>query len=246
VLESLGMPEFNRTWRRMSAHILATVYWAAQDSKALRALLNEIGTERDREWPVFDTAVALGLGRCALLEGRGADADTALTKACELWRRWRMPTFTGDPRISLAMLRLRQGDRVAAWEAFEPVLEELVAEDCLGPLLLEPREPLDRVLELVPAARRAAPAVRELLERLARWRVAESPARYSEPDCPLRLLSPREREVLERVAAGDSNKLIARALGLSTHTVKRHVANILGKLDVPSRSAAAARYRAQH
>jgi LuxR family maltose regulon positive regulatory protein len=57
-------------------------------------------------------------------------------------------------------------------------------------------------------------------------------------------LSSRELEVLERIAAGDSNKLIARAFDLSTHTVKRHVANILDKLDLNSRGQAAAWYRA--
>ena len=50
-------------------------------------------------------------------------------------------------------------------------------------------------------------------------------------------------EVLAHIAAGDSNKLIARYLDLSPHTVKRHVANILGKLGVASRGQAAARYR---
>jgi len=58
-------------------------------------------------------------------------------------------------------------------------------------------------------------------------------------------LSAREREVLARIAAGDSNKLIARAFDLSPHTVKRHVANILDKLGVSSRSQAAAWYRAR-
>jgi LuxR family maltose regulon positive regulatory protein len=42
-------------------------------------------------------------------------------------------------------------------------------------------------------------------------------------------ISPREMEVLELIAAGESNKIIARRLDLSPHTVKRHVANILGK-----------------
>lgn len=54
------------------------------------------------------------------------------------------------------------------------------------------------------------------------------------------MLSQREREVLQRIAAGDSNKMIARALSLSPHTVKRHVANILDKLGARSRSQAAA------
>ncbi|HIV73178.1 MAG TPA: LuxR C-terminal-related transcriptional regulator [Candidatus Aquabacterium excrementipullorum] len=55
-------------------------------------------------------------------------------------------------------------------------------------------------------------------------------------------LSTRELEVLARLAAGDSNKLIARAFDLSPHTVKRHVANILDKLGVDSRGQAAAWY----
>ncbi len=58
-------------------------------------------------------------------------------------------------------------------------------------------------------------------------------------------LSEREREVLERMACGDSNKVIARTFDLSPHTVKRHVANILGKLGVETRGQAAARWR-QH
>jgi LuxR family transcriptional regulator, maltose regulon positive regulatory protein len=57
-------------------------------------------------------------------------------------------------------------------------------------------------------------------------------------------LTVRELEVLACIAAGDSNKLVARALALSLHTVKRHVANILGKLDVQTRGQAAAWYRA--
>lgn len=57
------------------------------------------------------------------------------------------------------------------------------------------------------------------------------------------LLSQREREVLERMAAGDSNKVIARTLDISPHTVKRHVANILDKLALASRGQAAAWWR---
>ena len=49
--------------------------------------------------------------------------------------------------------------------------------------------------------------------------------------------------MLACIAAGDSNKLIARALDLSPHTVKRHVANILAKLALDSRGQAAAWHR---
>ena len=53
-------------------------------------------------------------------------------------------------------------------------------------------------------------------------------------------LSAREREVLALIAQGASNAAIAERLHLSDHTVKRHVANILLKLDLPTRAAAAA------
>lgn len=53
-------------------------------------------------------------------------------------------------------------------------------------------------------------------------------------------LSDREIEVLGLVAQGLTNQQIATALTLSPHTVHRHVAHILTKLDLPTRSAAAA------
>ncbi len=53
-------------------------------------------------------------------------------------------------------------------------------------------------------------------------------------------LTPREREVLRLLAQGLTNRQIAERLVVSEHTVHRHVANILRKLDVSSRTAAAA------
>ena len=53
-------------------------------------------------------------------------------------------------------------------------------------------------------------------------------------------LTARELEVLRLIAAGHTNKAIAEALCLSGRTIDRHVSNILGKLDVPSRAAATA------
>ena len=53
-------------------------------------------------------------------------------------------------------------------------------------------------------------------------------------------LTAREVEVLRLVAAGRSNHQIAAALVLSEKTVARHLSNIFGKLDVGSRTAAAA------
>jgi DNA-binding NarL/FixJ family response regulator len=53
-------------------------------------------------------------------------------------------------------------------------------------------------------------------------------------------LTPRELEVLAAMADGASNKMIARRLGISFHTVKFHVAAILAKLDADSRTEAVA------
>lgn len=53
-------------------------------------------------------------------------------------------------------------------------------------------------------------------------------------------LSPRELEVLRLVAAGKTNKQIARDLGVSDKTIDRHVSNIFAKLEVSSRAAATA------
>jgi DNA-binding NarL/FixJ family response regulator len=59
-------------------------------------------------------------------------------------------------------------------------------------------------------------------------------------------LTPREREVLRLVAAGLSNREIAAVLFVSVSTVKRHLSTILGKLDLPSRSAATAYAHTHH
>jgi ATP/maltotriose-dependent transcriptional regulator MalT len=53
-------------------------------------------------------------------------------------------------------------------------------------------------------------------------------------------LTTREVEVLRLIANGLSNHAIAERLRISEHTVHRHVANTLSKLDVASRSAAVA------
>lgn len=52
-------------------------------------------------------------------------------------------------------------------------------------------------------------------------------------------LTPREAEVLELVACGQRNKLIARRLQLSEHTVKLHIHNIMSKIGATNRTEAA-------
>jgi DNA-binding NarL/FixJ family response regulator len=64
--------------------------------------------------------------------------------------------------------------------------------------------------------------------------------RAAAPDPRPAGLSPRELEVLRLLAAGHTNKRIARELGLSSKTVDRHLGNIFDKLQVHTRSAATA------
>ena len=57
---------------------------------------------------------------------------------------------------------------------------------------------------------------------------------------PVGRLTDREREVLSHVAAGETNREIAAAVGISEHTVARHLSSIFDKLGVTSRTAASA------
>jgi two-component system, NarL family, response regulator LiaR len=83
------------------------------------------------------------------------------------------------------------------------------------------------------AATGAATLSPDLLARLTR-------ALRPEPAAdPMRQLSPREREVLDLIASGCSNRQIARQLDIGEQTVKTHVSSILTKLDLRDRVQAA-------
>lgn len=69
--------------------------------------------------------------------------------------------------------------------------------------------------------------------------VLPAPAALSSPVRELpEPLTPREREVLQMISAGLGNKEIAGRLSISEHTVKFHVASILGKLGASTRTEA--------
>jgi len=135
---------------------------------------------------------------------------------------------------------LQQGKKAEAWAAFRPAYEEVLAERAIGLLLLESRSIVNELLELVPHEARRTAQHTALLADWGQWNTAgPSPGRAS----LLSPLSEREYEVLAQVAGGSSNKHIARELSLSLHTVKRHIANILDKLNCDSRGQAADLFR---
>ena len=90
-----------------------------------------------------------------------------------------------------------------------------------------------------------APRLREAIRAAAAGQSQFSPEvatalvyAISRPQSPEHLTD-RELEVLRHLAAGESNKEIARLLQISETTVKTHVKKVMSKLDVPSRTQAA-------
>ena len=67
---------------------------------------------------------------------------------------------------------------------------------------------------------------------------AKATARRGAGEIPTEPLTPRELEILAMMAEGMRNRAIAQRLGISTHTVKFHIAAILDKLNARSRTEA--------
>lgn len=108
------------------------------------------------------------------------------------------------------------------------------------------REALKRALSETLTRIIARENLDALMGQLLQQRAApRAPCVQPEPPC-CALLTAREREILNCITRGDSNKAIARTFDLSLHTVKRHVANILGKLGVSSRTQAAMLMHPRH
>ncbi|MFV8835660.1 alpha/beta fold hydrolase [Aquisalimonas sp. APHAB1-3] len=80
-----------------------------------------------------------------------------------------------------------------------------------------------------------------LVELILDFLAGRQPATQRHPSMPGGELSTREREVLQHLAGGASNKAIATALGISVGTVERHVSNIYGKLPAHGRADLALR-----
>jgi DNA-binding NarL/FixJ family response regulator len=144
---------------------------------------------------------------------------------------------------SEATLAAGRGEHDPARRSFEDAIDLLAA--CNAPF-----ETACVRLDLATALRalgRNEAARRELEAALAAFRkldAAHQAARAeamlgTRADGPLGELSRRELEVLVLIAEGLTNGEIAERLVLSEHTVHRHVANLLRKLGLPSRAAAA-------
>jgi two-component system nitrate/nitrite response regulator NarL len=78
------------------------------------------------------------------------------------------------------------------------------------------------------------PSLTPILARMAQGKIPKA----NKEDLS-QILTPREYEILSHLAKGQSNKVIARHLGISDGTVKLHVKSILRKLNLQSRVEAA-------
>ncbi|MCZ6707606.1 MAG: alpha/beta fold hydrolase [Chloroflexi bacterium] len=139
---------------------------------------------------------------------------------------------------------------------------ELVAPDVTAPTLVlhVAADPLEefaggqRLAALIPGARLLSldgtdhllranqPETETFVAELVNFVGAPAEAK---PTSPASELTPREREVIELLARGDSNQEIAHALGLSVRTVERHVENLYRKIAARGRADAIA-YALRH
>ncbi|MGY4829615.1 LuxR C-terminal-related transcriptional regulator [Sphaerotilaceae bacterium SBD11-9] len=190
-------------------------------------------------WRVVDAYAACHAGR--------------MDEACTLWTQAldeevRVHIFgqSMEMRLLLAAAHVDAQRLDAAVEALRPALQRMQSGGEHGMALTAGPRALQTLAGAAWGTRLAPHEQQVLAEWLAALQALRGgPGAAAEATVPVggggdTLLSPREFEVLQRIAAGDSNKLIARAFDLSPHTVKRHVANILDKLGVASRGQAAA------
>ena len=181
--------------------------------------------------------------------GEHERAEDSLRQLREIATRARTRPLLAALRSSEGTLAAVRGDNEAARRSFEDALDLLTASDArfeAARVRLDLASSLSaighhdramREIESAVADFRALGAHTELVR--AETMLSKHGKKADMANTPLEGLSKRELEVLGLVAEGLTNHEIARRLVLSEHTVNRHVANILRKLGMPTRAAAA-------
>jgi DNA-binding NarL/FixJ family response regulator len=192
---------------------------------------------------IAEDAVLLREGLARLLEEGGfevvdaVDNGEALLRAVERHRPdvcvvdVRMPPTFSDEGVRAALVIRRQWPEVALLMLSQYVEEryavDLIAGDSRGiGYLLKDR--VADVREFLEALRRVAEGGAALDPEV----VTQLLVRSGKQD-PIGQLSPREREVLELMAEGRTNGLIAEALVVTEGAVEKHVTSIFNKLGLP-------------
>ena len=167
---------------------------------------------------------------CRELEDVARSFDTGVPGAMAVQARGAVELATGDAQAALGSLR----HAFDVWQRIEAPYAIARVRVLLGVACRALGDEDGAALE-IDAARSAFRRLGALPD-LARIDALASPFR----SCRAHGLTPRELQVLRLVAAGETNKVIARKLSLSEKTIDRHVSNILNKLGVPTRTAATA------
>lgn len=176
--------------------------------------------------------------------GAVGDGETGIRLARELLPDvilldMRMPTMSGlEVLRRLRQAGLRMPIVMLTTSTEESDLIECLRNGAQGYLLkeMEPGDLVDALEEIIQGKTVVAPHLAQLLVRVVQGQ-PDPPAVNAAG--PFDALTPREGEILSLLAEGQSNKVIARNLGISDGTVKLHVKAILRKLGVHSRVEAA-------
>ncbi|GAA4339695.1 hypothetical protein GCM10023165_19230 [Variovorax defluvii] len=226
--------------------VLVMASAAIGDWQAVRKHLPSLRVEEGRENPSMQMLIRTIHAQLALQEGRMDEALATLRELVQRSAQLDTTYLDATVRTRLALAELAVGSPGAAWQALEPLIKRVGASGNVGQVL---GTGVQGLTELSRASWRGA-ASEEGLATLQQWidiaRRVKAGAHEAAPRASAARdagLSARELEVLALVADSQSNKLIARALDLSPHTVKRHVARVLDRLDLASRMQAAAWYR---
>jgi LuxR family maltose regulon positive regulatory protein len=199
----------------------------------------------------------LTLVRAYLVVGKYAEARRELELLLEETRRSRSMV---ENLILLALALQGQNEREQARATLTQALELAEPEGYVAAFVIE-GQPMAALLTQVlnahkrerdDLAHRVSPGyIRELLavlkgEALSPLKDQTHQGTMQSPGEPVEALSEREREVLQCLAAGMSNRVIAQQFIVSVGTIKTHLNNIYGKLNVHSRTQAVTRARALH
>ena len=186
--------------------------------------------------------------------GDDESAAEALSELHDIAARTRTRPILAAVRSAEAVLDSSRGDHDAARRSFEDALDLLAACNApfdVGRVRLDLAATLEALDRPDQAEREIEVAIENFREigadgesaraeaMLETLRKANATPPIETAPGPLAALSQRELEVLDLVARGLTNRDIAGRLVLSEHTVNRHVANILRKLGLSSRAAAA-------
>jgi two-component system nitrate/nitrite response regulator NarL len=173
---------------------------------------------------------AVGSGQEGLQLARETSPDVVLLDL-------RMPQMDGlDVLRRMRRSGLRMPVVMLTTSGDERDLVEALRSGAQGYLLkdMEPDELVSALQEIMGGKLVVAPDMTRALVSAFRGETPSAPEHNLLAD-----LTPRETEILHHLAEGQSNKMIARRLGISDGTVKLHVKAILRKLGVHSRVAAA-------